>query len=160
MAAWPKKYATRENLSRRLKHLKAQGQKIVLANGCYDLLHVGHLRYLKDAKRKGILVVALNTDSSVEAIKGKGRPLVPLKERAEMLAALECVDFVTSFGEATAERTLRLLKPDYQAKGTDYTAKNVPEREVLKDIGAKALICGDPKDHSSTDLILKIKKAF
>ena len=161
MAKTSNKFIARPRLAVRLQSLKRRGKKIVLANGCYDLLHVGHLRYLKDASKKGdVLVVALNTDASVRKLKGAGRPLMPLKERAELLSAIECVDFVTSFGEATAEKTLRLLKPHFQAKGTDYTVKTVPEREVLKEIGARPVICGDPKNHSTTSLIRKVKKAF
>src|SRR6185436_10178457 len=127
--------------------------RIVLANGCFDLLHVGHVRYLEDARARGeTLIVALNTDESVRASKGPGRPRMPLAERAELLCALRCVDFVTWFPEATLERTLRLLRPDVHAKGTDYTAENVPERAVDRELGIEIAICGDPKAHSSSAL--------
>jgi rfaE bifunctional protein nucleotidyltransferase chain/domain len=126
----------------------------VLANGCFDLLHVGHVRYLEAARERGdALVVALNTDESVRAAKGQGRPLVPLAERAELLCALACVDYVTSFPEATLEATLRLLRPAVHAKGTDYTPESVPERAVDRELGIEIAICGDPKTRSSSALL-------
>lgn len=158
------KFLKRELLARKLQGLKRQGKTVVFANGCFDLLHVGHLRYLDGAKRaggkKGVLVVALNTDQSVRKIKGSARPLMPLKERAEMIGALACVDFVTSFGEPNAEATLKLLRPDIQAKGTDYTKDNVPEAAMMRSLGGRIAITGDPKDHSTTALIQKMRKAF
>jgi rfaE bifunctional protein nucleotidyltransferase chain/domain len=133
--------------------------RIVLANGCFDLLHVGHVRYLEAAKALGnTLVVALNTDESVRRAKGPGRPRIPLVERAELVAALRCVDFVTSFQEATLERTLRLLRPHVHAKGTDYTLENVPERAVDLELGIEIAICGDPKDHSSSTLHARLTR--
>ncbi|MBL8859683.1 MAG: adenylyltransferase/cytidyltransferase family protein [Planctomycetes bacterium] len=129
-------------------------RRVVLANGCFDLLHVGHVRYLADAKAQGdFLIVALNTDESVRALKGAGRPLVPLAERAELVRALRCVDLVTAFGEATLEATLRAIQPDVHAKGTDYTRETVPEREVDRELGIEIAICGDPKTRSSTALL-------
>jgi rfaE bifunctional protein nucleotidyltransferase chain/domain len=158
------KFVARETLAKKLAMLKRAGKTVVFANGCFDLLHVGHLRYLAGAKKaggkKGVLVVALNTDASVKKLKGPARPLMTLKERAELIGALACVDFVTSFGEPTAGRTLEVLRPDLQAKGTDYTAKNVPEAALMRSLGGRVVITGDPKDHSSTALIAKVKKAF
>jgi rfaE bifunctional protein nucleotidyltransferase chain/domain len=160
----PAKFVARERLAGTLKGLKKKGHTIVFANGCFDLLHVGHLRYLAGAKRaggkKGVLVVALNTDASVKKLKGPARPLMTLKERAELIGALGCVDFVTSFGEPKAEKTLTILRPDLQAKGTDYTPDNVPEAALMRSLGGKVVITGDPKDHSTTTLIAKVKKAF
>ncbi|MFT4542372.1 MAG: rfaE bifunctional protein nucleotidyltransferase chain/domain [Planctomycetota bacterium] len=128
--------------------------RVVLANGCFDLLHVGHLRYLQDAGRQGdLLVVALNTDESVRANKGPTRPIVPLAERAELIAGLRCVDYVISFDESTMEASLRALLPQVHAKGTDYTALSVPEAAIDAELGIQIAICGDPKDHSSTELI-------
>ena len=145
----------REELARELGFRRAQAKlRVVLANGCFDVLHVGHVRYLEDAKARGdVLVVALNTDRSVQANKGKGRPLIPLAERAEIVGALRAVDYVTSFDEATLEATLRCLAPDVHAKGSDYTMQNVPEAAVDRELGIEIAICGDPKEHSSTQLI-------
>lgn len=133
-------------------------RRVVLANGCFDVLHVGHVRYLLEAKAQGdFLIVAINTDESARALKGPGRPLVPLRERAEMLRALRCVDAVTSFGEATLEQTLREIHPDVHAKGTDYTSDSVPERAVDLELGIEIAICGDAKSRSSTDMIAKLQ---
>jgi len=127
---------------------------VVLANGCFDLLHVGHLRYLADAKSRGrTLVVAVNSDASVRAIKGPNRPLTPFAERVEILCALDVVDFVVPFREPTLEATLRVLLPDVHAKGTDYTPDSIPERAIDLELGIEIAICGDPKDRSSTQLI-------
>lgn len=158
------KFVPRQRLAARLKGLKKKGRTIVFANGCFDLLHVGHLRYLEGAKKaggkKGVLVVALNTDASVSKLKGPTRPLMTLKERAELISALACVDFVTSFGEPNAEKTLLALRPDIQAKGTDYTKSNVPEAALMRSIGGRIAITGDTKDHSTSALIQKVRKAF
>jgi rfaE bifunctional protein nucleotidyltransferase chain/domain len=148
---WP-----REELAIELHRRRAASRnlRIVLANGCFDLLHVGHVRYFEDARSRGsVLVVALNTDESVRALKGAGRPLVPLAERAELVAALSCVDYVTSFAERDLEATLRELRPDVHAKGTDYSAENVPERAVDVELGIEIAICGDAKQRSSSLLI-------
>jgi rfaE bifunctional protein nucleotidyltransferase chain/domain len=158
------KFVPRERLAKTLGGLKKKGHTIVFANGCFDLLHVGHLRYLAGAKKvggkKGVLVVALNTDASVKKLKGPTRPLMALKERAELISALACVDYVTSFGEPNAEKTLLALRPDIQAKGTDYTKANVPEAGLMRAIGGRIAITGDAKDHSTTDLIKKVRRAF
>lgn len=147
----------REQLARRLAEERAgcgDVPRVVLANGCFDLLHVGHVRYLQGAADRGDrLVVALNTDRSVAGLKGEGRPLMPLEERAEVLAALACVDHVIAFDEADLEETLRVLRPDVHAKGTDYTVETVPERAVDAELGIEIAICGDPKRHSTTELV-------
>jgi D-glycero-beta-D-manno-heptose 1-phosphate adenylyltransferase len=138
---------------------RSKGQRIVLANGCFDLLHVGHVRYLEAAKALGdLLVVGINSDAQVEKLKGKGRPLMPQDQRAEMVASLEAVDFVTVFNEPTVEQLLLALKPDVHAKGTDYTEETVPEREVVRSYGGQTAIAGDPKDHSTSELIHRLKK--
>lgn len=149
----------REALARFLRELRGRNsvRRVVLANGCFDLLHVGHVRYLEDARTRGdFLVVALNTDESVRGNKGSGRPFLPLHERAELIAALRSVDAVTSFGERTLEATLRELRPDVHAKGTDYSAATVPEAAVDRELGIDVAICGDPKDHSSTTLLGRV----
>jgi rfaE bifunctional protein nucleotidyltransferase chain/domain len=148
----------REALARRLDAERAAGKTIVLANGCFDLIHVGHVRYLEAAKKEGdVLVVAINTDESVRKNKGEGRPLVPQDERAEVLAALRCVDYVTAFGETTADELIRVLRPHVHAKGTEWRADNVPELATVKSVGARVAICGDAKSHSSTDLARKAR---
>lgn len=134
--------------------LKRRGGRVVLANGCFDLLHVGHLRYLIGAKAHGdLLVVAINTDGSVARNKGPKRPVVPMQERAELLGALAPVDYVVAFDEPTMEASLRALVPDVHAKGTDYTTDSVPEAAVDRELGIELVICGDPKDHDSSTLI-------
>ena len=150
---WP-----RGELARELARLRAGSKTVVvLANGCFDVLHVGHVRYLEDARSRGqLLVVALNTDESVRSLKGAGRPLVPLRERAELIGALSCVDYVTSFAERDLEATLRELRPDVHAKGTDYTVDSVPERAVDAELGIEIAICGDAKQRSSSLLIERI----
>jgi D-glycero-beta-D-manno-heptose 1-phosphate adenylyltransferase len=133
---------------------RSKGKKIVFANGCFDLLHVGHIRYLLGAKDLGdILIVGVNSDEQVKKLKGKKRPFTPENERAEIISAIRCVDFVTIFYEPTVIELLRALRPDFHAKGTDYTVETVPERDVVKEFGGKVAIVGDPKDHSSSDLI-------
>lgn len=150
---------SRHELRDRISSLRAGGaaKRIVLANGCFDLIHAGHVRYLEDARSRGdYLVVALNSDHSVRAIKGPGRPLMPLVERAEIVGALRCVDAVTSFDEADLEMTLRVLRPDVHAKGSDYTVGSVPEAAVDRELGIEIAICGDPKDHSTSALLRRI----
>lgn len=148
----------RADLARRLDAERAAGRTIVLANGCFDLIHVGHVRYLEAARREGdVLVVAINTDESVRRNKGAGRPLVPEAERAEVLAAMRCVDYVTSFGETTADELIKALRPNVHAKGTEWRADNVPELATVKSIGARVAICGDQKSHSSTELVKKVR---
>jgi rfaE bifunctional protein nucleotidyltransferase chain/domain len=143
----------RAELVRLLDLERAAGRSIVLANGCFDLLHVGHVRYLEGARREGdVLVVALNSDASVRRNKGPGRPLQPEGERAEMLAAFGCVDFVTVFDEPTADALIRSLRPNVHAKGTEWREDNVPEVATVRAVGGRVAIVGDPKSHSSTQL--------
>jgi len=135
-----------------------EGKTVVMANGVFDLLHVGHLRYLEAARALGdVLVVAVNSDASTRAYKGPDRPIVTESERAELICGLECVDHVLIFDEPNVENVLRTLKPNIHAKGTDYTAETIPERAVVAEYGGKVAVCGDPKDHSSTELIEKTK---
>lgn len=144
----------RNRLVARVAIERRKGAKIVLANGCFDLFHVGHIRYLAGAKALGdCLIVALNSDEQVRMLKGAQRPFMPESERAEIISALKFVDYVTIFPEPTVEELIRAIRPDFHAKGTDYTAGNVPEREIVIECGGKVAIVGDPKDHSSTDLI-------
>jgi rfaE bifunctional protein nucleotidyltransferase chain/domain len=146
-----------QSLKDRVKSLQQSGKTVVFSNGCFDLIHVGHIRYLQGAAAEGdVLLVALNSDRVIARLKGKGRPVTPLAERMEMISALECVDFVTSFDTDKCEDLLLLLKPDVHAKGTDYTYENVPERETVLGYGGRIAIVGDPKDHSSTHLINKL----
>src|SRR5262249_38077204 len=139
---------------------RAEGKTIAFANGCFDLLHVGHLRYLQAAAAEADrLVVALNDDRSVAPLKGKGRPVLAAADRAELVAALRGVDYVVVFGDATVERLLRLVKPDVHCKGTDYTVDTVPERAVVAGYGGRTAIVGDQKSHATRDLIAQIKDA-
>jgi len=133
---------------------RSAGESVTLANGCFDLLHVGHVRYLHAAKQLGgRLVVAVNSDESVRALKGEGRPLVPAEERAEILAALADVDAVVIFPERNVRALIGEIRPDIQAKGTDYTNDNVPEREAVLEFGGRVEIVGDPKNHSASEII-------
>ncbi|PYX39718.1 MAG: D-glycero-beta-D-manno-heptose 1-phosphate adenylyltransferase [Acidobacteria bacterium] len=144
----------RNELRHQVESWRAQGDRITLANGCFDLLHVGHVRYLRAAKALGgRLVVALNSDDSVRSLKGEGRPLMPAEERAEILAALADVDAVVVFPERDVRAIIREIRPDIQAKGTDYTADSVPEADVVREYGGRVAIVGDPKDHSATEII-------
>lgn len=153
------KIFNREEMATRVAQWRAAGERIILANGCFDVLHVGHTRYLHAAKElRGKLVVAVNSDASARALKGEGRPLVPENERAELLAALADVDAVVIFSEPDVRAIIQLLRPDIQAKGTDYTEAGVPEREVVERYGGRVAIVGDPKDHSATALAEKIRK--
>jgi len=130
------------------------GDRITLTNGCFDLLHVGHIRYLCAARELGgKVVVAVNSDDSVRALKGEGRPLMPAEERAEILAALEDVDAVVVFPEKDVRAIIREIRPDFHAKGTDYTADSVPEREEVEACGGRVVIVGDPKNHSASEII-------
>jgi rfaE bifunctional protein nucleotidyltransferase chain/domain len=141
--------------------LHALGRKVVFANGCFDLIHVGHIRYLQKARELGdVLIVGVNQDSSVTILKGEGRPLQPEAERAEILASLDCVDYVVLFDAPTADGILKELRPDVHAKGTDYTEESVPERETVRAYGGRVAIAGDPKDHSTRDLIQIILSRF
>jgi len=154
----PEKVVSRAELVRRLSSVRAAGKTVVLANGLFDLLHVGHLRYLEDAAREGdVLVVAVNADASARALKGPGRPIVPADERAELLAGFGCVSFVTVFDEPTVEPLLEAVRPDVHCKGTDYTADTVPEREAARRLGIRVAIAGDPKTHATRDLVARIR---
>jgi rfaE bifunctional protein nucleotidyltransferase chain/domain len=133
------------------------GRSIAFANGCFDVLHVGHARYLEGASREANrLIVGVNDDASVRALKGSGRPIMPAADRAELVAAFAVVDYVVVFPDRTAERLLRLVRPDVHCKGTDYTPDTVPEREVVREYGGRVAIVGDPKDHSTRDVIARI----
>jgi D-glycero-beta-D-manno-heptose 1-phosphate adenylyltransferase len=148
------KILTRETLRRRVEDWRRAGERITLANGNFDLLHVGHVRYLRGAKALGgNLVVAINSDSSVRALKGEGRPVMPQQERAEIVAALADVDAVVIFPELDVRAVIREIRPDVHAKGTDYTADSVPERDTVAEYGGRVAIVGDPKDHSTSNII-------
>lgn len=148
----------RDALSAKVADLRERGAKIVLANGCFDLFHVGHLRYLEGAADLAdVLVVGINSDAQARELKGEGRPHTPQNERAEIVAGVRCVDFVTIFDEPTVEKLLLALKPDFHAKGTDYTTETVPEREIVRSYGGTVAIVGDAKDHSSTEIIERLK---
>ena len=139
---------------------RAAGKTVVLTNGAFDLLHVGHVRYLQAAGKLGdILVVAVNDDDSVRRLKGPQRPVFPLAERMELVAALSDVDFVISFAEDDVRAVIGTLKPDIHAKGTDYTRETVPERDAVKSYGGRVEICGDPKDHSTTSVLDRLRKS-
>lgn len=149
----------RAELVKKINEKRSKNAKIVLANGCFDLFHVGHIRYLAGAKELGdFLVVGINSDQQVRKLKGKNRPFMPENERAEIVSALSFVDFVTVFEEPTVEELIRAVRPDFHAKGTDYTVDSVPEREIVKEYGGQTAIVGDPKNHSSTELIQKVSR--
>ena len=146
-----------EEIARR----RARGEQIVLANGCFDLLHVGHVRYLEAAKKEGdCLVVGLNRDRSVRELKGDERPVLPEKDRALLVAAVEVVDFVVLFDSPTVTPLIEALRPNVHAKGTDYTTETVPEREAVAGVGGRVAIVGDPKDHSTRDLLRSVRERF
>ena len=148
---------SREELVKRVEAAREAGAKIVFANGCFDVLHVGHVRYLAGAREIGdILIVGINSDRQVALQKGAGRPVLPANERAEIVAALESVTYVTIFNEPTVEELLLILKPDIHAKGTDYTTETVPERDVVRSYGGQVAIVGDPKDHSTSAIIARL----
>jgi rfaE bifunctional protein nucleotidyltransferase chain/domain len=154
------KIVTRDRLRELLAEHRRRGQKIVLANGCFDTLHVGHTRYLEGARREGdILVVAVNSDASVCALKGSGRPILPESARAALVGALRAVDYVLIFSEPNVEALLQDLRPDVHAKGTDYTTETVPERATSARLGVRVAIVGDPKDHSTRDFLDSVRKA-
>ncbi len=149
-----KKILSREELRKRVEEWRRAGESVTLANGNFDLLHVGHVRYLHGAKALGgRLVVAINSDSSVRALKGEGRPIMPEHERAEIVAALADVDAVVVFPELDVRAIICEIRPDVQAKGTDYTADSVPERDTVAECGGRVAIVGDPKDHSTSEII-------
>jgi D-glycero-beta-D-manno-heptose 1-phosphate adenylyltransferase len=148
------KILNRQGLRQRVAAWRQAGDSITLANGCFDLLHVGHVRYLHAAKQLGgRLIVAINSDESVRALKGEGRPVMPAEERAEILSALADVDAVVIFPERDVRALIREVHPDVHAKGTDYTADTVPERDTVAECGGRVEIVGDPKDHSATQII-------
>lgn len=148
------KILSRSELRQRVEGWRSAGERITLANGNFDLLHVGHVRYLQGAKALGgKLVVAINSDDSVRVLKGEGRPVMPEDERAEIVAALADVDAVVIFSERDVRAIIREIRPDVQAKGTDYTADSVPERDVVAECGGRVEIVGDPKDHSTSEIL-------
>jgi D-glycero-beta-D-manno-heptose 1-phosphate adenylyltransferase len=148
---------TREQLIERAAAARREGRSIAFANGCFDLLHVGHVRYLEAAAAEAdLLVVAINDDASVRGLKGPGRPILKAEDRAELVAALRCVTFVVIFPEPTVGPLLEALRPDVHCKGTDYTVESVPERDIVKAYGGRTAIVGDPKDHSTRDLLARI----
>jgi D-glycero-beta-D-manno-heptose 1-phosphate adenylyltransferase len=157
------KILSRSELRQRVEQWRRTGERITLANGNFDLLHVGHVRYLQGAKDLGgKLVVAINSDDSVRALKGEGRPVMPEQERSEIVAALADVDAVVIFPELDVRAIIREIRPDIQAKGTDYTADSVPERDTVAEYGGRVEIVGDPKDHSTSELLrtrLSLRKA-
>jgi len=147
----------REELLARVQEARSAGARIIFANGCFDVLHVGHVRYLAGARELGdVLVVGINSDAQVERLKGAGRPIMPSAERAEIVSALESVTYVTIFDEPTVEQLLLTLKPDIHAKGTDYTEETVPERAVVRSYGGRVAIVGDPKDHSTSEILTRL----
>jgi len=150
-----------EELKAIADRLQTSGQKIVFANGCFDLLHAGHIRYLQSAKALGdTLIVGINSDAGVKALKGEMRPIQHEKERSEIIASLGCVDYVLLFDTNTVDAILEELKPDIHAKGTDYTEESVPERETVRGYGGRVAVVGDPKDHSTESLIKTILSKF
>lgn len=152
------KILSREVLQQRLEECRRRKQQIVFANGCFDILHVGHVRYLEGARREGdVLVVGVNSDASARALKGDGRPILPAQARAELVAALRAVDYVVIFDEPTVEPLLTALRPDVHAKGTDYTAETVPEHELDARLGVRIAIVGDPKRHSSREFFARLR---
>lgn len=153
------KILDRDALLTRLEEHRRRGERIVLANGCFDLLHVGHIRYLEGARREGdVLVVAINSDSSERALKGDGRPILPAQARAELVAAIRAVSYVLVFDELHVGSLLRTLVPHVHAKGTDYTVATVPERDVAERLGIRIAIVGDRKEHSTHELLARLRR--
>jgi rfaE bifunctional protein nucleotidyltransferase chain/domain len=147
-----------EELALKVADHKSRGERVVLANGCFDVLHVGHARYLEGARREGdVLIVALNSDKSVRSLKGEGRPILPGEARARLVAGLATVSYVVIFEENDVTRLLSTLRPDVHAKGTDYTTETVPERETARRLGTRIAIVGDPKQHSTRDLLARLR---
>ena len=150
-----------DEAARRVADAKGAGQRVVLANGHFDLLHVGHIRYLEGASALGdVLVVGVNSDDVTRKLKGAGRPILKSADRAELVAALECVDLVVVFNEDNVAVLLKRLRPDVHCKGTDYTEDTVPERDIMRKLGGETRIVGDPKDHSTRDLIATVRDRF
>ncbi|MDR3720353.1 MAG: adenylyltransferase/cytidyltransferase family protein [Candidatus Acidoferrales bacterium] len=153
------KIVSRDELQRRVAAWRRAGDRVTLANGCFDVLHVGHVRYLHIARELGgKLIVAVNADASVRALKGEGRPVMPADERAEILASLADVDAVVVFPETDVRAIIREVRPDFHAKGTDYNADTVPERDEVEACGGRVVIVGDPKDHSATEIIARLRR--
>jgi rfaE bifunctional protein nucleotidyltransferase chain/domain len=151
------KVVSREQLVEHVREERMAGRTIAFANGCFDILHVGHIRYLESAAREAdVLVVALNDDDSVRRLKGEGRPILSASDRAELVAALRCVDYVVIFSELTVGPLLTAVRPDVHCKGTDYTVESVPERDIVLGYGGRTAIVGDPKDHSTRELLARI----
>jgi rfaE bifunctional protein nucleotidyltransferase chain/domain len=151
---------SREDLSTLGERLRAEGKRIVFTNGCFDILHVGHLRYLQQARALGdVLVVGLNTDAGVRRLKGPSRPIVPDEERAELLAGLECVDYVTLFDEPTPVETIAALRPHLHAKGGDYRAEDLPEAEIVRAVGGEVVIMPLVPGRSTTDIVSRVLSA-
>jgi len=149
--------ADRDELVGYVESFRSSDRRIILANGCFDLFHAGHVRYLLGAKSLGgALIVGINSDEQVKKLKGENRPFITQHERAEIVAALRCVDLVTIFDEPTVEHLIRVIRPDFHAKGTDYTVDSVPEREIVRECGGQVAIVGDPKDHSSSELVARL----
>jgi rfaE bifunctional protein nucleotidyltransferase chain/domain len=158
MLAAASRILDRETIIAKTKSAKAAGQTIVFANGCFDVLHAGHIRYLQGAAELGdVLVVAINGDVQVKALKGVGRPILGENDRAELVASIAVVDFVTIFDEPTVEQLLLAIKPDVHAKGTDYTQETVPERDVVRSFGGRVAIVGDPKNHSTSEMLKRFR---
>ena len=148
------KIVSRDELQQRVANWRSAGDRVTLANGCFDVLHVGHIRYLHAARELGgKLIVAINSDASVRALKGEGRPVMPAEERAEILASLTDIDAVVIFPEKDARALIREIRPDFHAKGTDYTVDTVPERAEVEASGGRVVIVGDPKNHSASEII-------
>ena len=155
------KILSRNALLEQLAGQRRRRRRIVLANGCFDLLHVGHIRYLEGARREGdLLVVGVNSDASERVLKGDGRPILPAQARAELVAALAAVDYVVIFDEPNVEALLTAIRPDVHAKGTDYTAETVPERKLAAELGIRIAIVGDPKQHSTRELLARLSRSF
>ena len=151
---------SRADLLDRVADARRAGRTIAFANGCFDLLHVGHVRYLDAAAQEAdVLIVAINDDASVRTLKGEGRPILAAAARAQLVAALRCVDYVVVFPEATVGPLLEAIRPDVHCKGTDYTQDSVPERDVVRGYGGRIAIVGDPKDHSTRDLLARIAES-
>jgi len=152
------KIVSRDQLHERVAEWRRAGDRITLANGCFDVLHVGHVRYLRAARELGgRVIVAVNADASVRALKGDGRPVMPAQERAEILAALADVDAVVVFHEKDVRAIVREIRPDFHAKGTDYTAESVPERDEVEACGGRVVIVGDRKDHSASEIVSRLR---
>ncbi len=148
----------RDTLIAQIESAKSGGLTIVLTNGCFDVLHAGHIRYLLGARELGdVLVVAINADAQVRALKGVGRPILSEHDRSELVASIEAVDYVTVFDEPTVEQLLLAVRPNVHAKGTDYTEETVPERDVVRSFGGRVAIVGDPKNHSTSEMLKRLK---